>query len=251
MSPRQVDLQTLHNREQILLDAAMDLIMKQGVEGLTMDKLVREVPYSKGTVYGHFSGKEDLLLAICNRGMDLLGGLFERARQFEGTSRERILAIHFSYLLYSRLYPMMFMLVITAKSPGVTEKASDRQREEHRQLEAKISGGIIAVIEQALADRECENPYQLTSEQIAFSNWSTAFGSISLLSKDFEQCSVRAQLDSEQALLNNINLLLDGLHWRPLFSEFDYNLTLQRFRSEIFAVEVEMLRAKGVELQPN
>ena len=249
MSPRQVDQQTLLDREQVLLDAAMDLIQKQGVEGLTMDKLVREVPYSKGTVYSHFIGKEDLLLALCNRGMGILVGLFERARQFEGNSRERILAVHFSYLLYARIYPMMFMLVISAKSPGVTEKASDKQREEHLKQEALLSGGIISVIQQALASGDCENPAGLEAEQIAFANWSTSFGSISLLSKDVERCGIRAEMLSEQALMTNINLILDGLCWRPLLSEFDLSETLQRLKAEVFAPEIELLKVQGEELQ--
>ncbi len=249
MSPRQIDSTTLLEREQALLDAAMLLIQQQGVEGLTMDKLVKQVSFSKGTVYGHFSGKEDLLLGLCNRGMRLLCGLFQRAQAFRGTTRERMLATHFAYLLYSRLYPMMFLLVITAKSPGVTEKASVRQREAHLQLEADLTTGIIRIIQQALADNDCLNPHRLAPEQIAFANWSSAFGSISLLSKDFEQCGIRAQMHSEQALLANINILLDGLAWHPLYAEFDYTETLNRLRTEIFAAEIAQLGTQGQVLQ--
>ncbi|MEH6579623.1 MAG: TetR/AcrR family transcriptional regulator [Amphritea sp.] len=249
MSPRQIDSSTLHEREQTLLDAALQLIQQQGVEGLTMDKLVKQVPFSKGTVYSHFSGKEDLLLGLCNRGMGILGKLFQRAGRFEGTTRERIIAINFAYLIYSRLYPMMFLLVISAKSPGVTEKASQRQRDIHLQHEADLTTGIISNIKQALADGECLNPLSLAPEEIAFANWSSAFGSIALLCKDIEQCGIRAQMQSEQALLANVNLMLDGLQWRPLFSEFDYSLTLQRLKTELFAAEVELLDAQGQALQ--
>ena len=249
MSPRQIDQSTLVERENVLLDAAMLLIKQQGVEGLTMDKLVKQVSFSKGTVYNHFTCKEDLMLGLCNRGMGLLGTLFTRAGKFEGTTRERIIAIHFAYLLYSRLYPMMFMLVISAKSPGVTEKASTRNREVHLQLEASLTTGIINIICQALTEGECSNPNNLAPEQIAFANWSSAFGTIALLSKDFEQCGIRAQMQSEQALLANVNLMLDGLQWQPLFSEFDYTQTLERLRCEVFAPEIELLAAQEQALQ--
>ncbi|MBQ0783375.1 MAG: hypothetical protein KBT66_03995, partial [Amphritea sp.] len=179
----------------------------------------------------------------------ILGALFMRAGKFEGTTRERIIAIHFAYLLYSRLYPMMFMLVISAKSPGVTEKSSTRNREMHLQLEASLTTGIISIISQALADGECNNPNNLAPEQIAFANWSSAFGTIALLSKDFEQCGIRAQMQSEQALLANVNLMLDGLQWQPLFSAFDYTQTLDRLRSEVFAPEVGLLDAQEQALQ--
>ncbi|WP_432472875.1 TetR/AcrR family transcriptional regulator [Amphritea sp. HPY] len=244
MSPRYVDPEILQERENILLDQALLLLQQQGVEGLTMDKLVKQVPFSKGTVYGHFSGKEDLLLGLCNRGMGIMCSLFARAAAFEGSSRDRMLAIHFAYLLYSRLYPMMFMLVITAKSPGITEKASEKQRAAHLQLEARLSGSIITTIEQGLSGQECMNPGNLSIEQIAFANWSAAFGSIALLSKDIEQCGVRAQLQSDQALITNISLLLDGLQWRPLMSEFDYSLTLERLKTGLFAAEMEELNAR-------
>jgi len=245
MSPRQIDQNTLQEREQVLLDAAMLLIQRQGVEGLTMDKLVKEVPFSKGTVYNHFSGKEDLMLGLCNRGMRILRSLFTRALTFDGSSRERIVVMHFAYLLYSRLYPMMFLLVISAKSPGVTEKASERQRGDHLQLEADISGGIIAAIEDGLANGECVNPAGLKPEQIAFANWSTAFGSISLLSKDIEQCGIRAQLQSEKAMLTNIHLILDGLQWHPMSTEHDFTSILERAKAELFSKEIVALNAMG------
>ena len=245
MSPRKIDSQTRQDREQELLDAAMKLISDQGVEGLTMDKRVGAVPYSKGTGDGHFSGKEDLLLGLCNRGMALLISMFKRAELFEGATRERLLAWLFGYQLYARLYPMFFMLVITAKSPGVAEKASERQREKHIQLQAALSGGLLGLIQQALESGECGNPLNMTAEQIAFANWSASFGSISLLSKGADKCNIRADLMLEESLLMNVSLVLDGLNWSPLSSEFDYNPVLERIRREIFADEVEALRAQN------
>lgn len=242
MSPRKINSQTRDEREEELLDAAMMLIGAQGVEGFTMDKLVVAVPYSKGTVYGHFSGKEDLLIGLCNRGMSLLTGMFKRADTFHGTSRERLLAWIFGYQLFARLFPMYFMLVITAKSPGVAEKASERQRARHVQLQGVLSSGLLGLIEQALASGDCENPLKMSSEQIAFANWSASFGSISLLSKGADQCNIRAGLQVEESILTNVSLILDGLKWSPLSSEFDYASTLQRIRSEVFAPEVEALR---------
>lgn len=243
MSPRKINLQTREQREEELLNAAMKLISEQGVEGLTMDKLVSAVPYSKGTVYGHFSGKEDLLLGLCNRGMAILISMFRRAESFEGATRERLQAWLFGYQLYARLYPMFFMLVITAKSPGVAEKASERQRDKHIQLQAMLSRGLLGLIQQALESGECANPLDMTAEQIAFANWSASFGSISLLSKGADECNIRAGLPLEESLMSNVSLVLDGLQWRPLSSEFDYNLTLERIRSEVFADEVAALSA--------
>ena len=147
--------------------------------------------------------------------MALLVSMFKRAGSFEGVTRERLLAWIYGYQLYARLYPMFFMLVITAKSPGVAEKASERQLEKHIQLQALLSGGLLGLIQQALETTECGNPLNMTAEQIAFANWSASFGSISLLSKGADRCNIRAGLELEESLLANVCLVLDGLNWRP------------------------------------
>ena len=54
-------------REQQIIDAAIGLIQLQGIENLTIDKVVAKVPYSKCTIYKYFLGKEYILLAISNQ----------------------------------------------------------------------------------------------------------------------------------------------------------------------------------------
>ena len=94
-SPRLPDGSTLKEREQKILTVAIILIQRFGIENLTMDKVVAQLPFSKGTVYKHFIGKEDLLLAINNYAIDVLSDLFYRAYKFDGGSRERMLLLNF------------------------------------------------------------------------------------------------------------------------------------------------------------
>ena len=242
MSRGRIGQQTLMAREKLLLNAAMDIIMADGVEGLTMDKLVLDVPYSKGTVYGHFINKEDLLLALCNRGLVLLGRMLARAGLFDGNSREQVIALSFAFMLYSQIYPLMFMLIISAKSPGLMEKASTKYREEYLQLETNLSSGITGIIQQALTNGDCENPAGLDVKSIVFAIWSTSFGSITLLSKDVEQCSIRSKMFIEQALVININLILDSLHWHPFLSGIELSGILNRLKIEVFSTEIDMLK---------
>ena len=48
-------------REQLILDAARNIINQEGWEHLTMERVAAAVEYSKGTVYNHFSSKEDVV----------------------------------------------------------------------------------------------------------------------------------------------------------------------------------------------
>ncbi len=57
----------IRQREAYLLDVARKMLMEHGFSGLSMDRLAEATEYSKGTVYQHFSTKEDLVAALAVR----------------------------------------------------------------------------------------------------------------------------------------------------------------------------------------
>ena len=116
MPPRYIDEAALQARETIILDQALVIIRAQGIVGLTMDKLVAKVSYSKGTVYNHFSSKEDVLAGLCNRNMRSVLTLFIRAAAIDACARDRMTAICFAYMLSVLLSPQHFALVMNAKT---------------------------------------------------------------------------------------------------------------------------------------
>lgn len=75
------------------LDAAQHLIARHGVQGTSMNQIVRASGLSKGAIYGHFASKADLVIALQSRILE--GRLSETALHFQsGTSaRERILRL--------------------------------------------------------------------------------------------------------------------------------------------------------------
>src|SRR5690348_11406316 len=54
-------------REQEILQAARDVFAERGFEKASIDDIAERVGIGKGTVYLHFAGKEDLLLALMRR----------------------------------------------------------------------------------------------------------------------------------------------------------------------------------------
>lgn len=55
-----------------LLDAADRLLMQYGYEGMNMNMLAKEAGYSKATVYVYFSGKDEIVRALCIERLKLL-----------------------------------------------------------------------------------------------------------------------------------------------------------------------------------
>lgn len=246
--PKLLDEAALTERELQIINSAVLLIQKNGIENLTMDKVVAQVPFSKGTVYKHFIGKEDLLLAISNYSIELLGELFYRAYQFKGCARSRMLLLNFSYLIYAMLYPALFQCVMCAKSPNVVAKSSEKHINEHDRLEIKLMTSIHGIVEDGISDGSLVPPMFMDIQQICFSNWSMAYGAITLLSGEVDECSGRTSLIVERELFNHSNLLHDGMGWQPLTKDGNHGKELEKALEELFSEELRQIKAKGREL---
>jgi len=246
--PKLLDEAALKERELYIINSAVLLIQKNGIENLTMDKVVAQVPFSKGTVYKHFISKEDLLLAIGNYATELLADLFYRAYQFKGGARSRMLLLNFSYLIYAMLYPALFQTALCAKSPNVVGKSSDKNITESERLEVKLMTSIHGIVEDGLKDSTLSLPFNMDIQQLCFSNWSMAYGTITLLSGEVEECSGRTSLIVERELFNISNMLHDGMGWKPLTKEKSYCTELKMALSALFSEELVKIKAAGREL---
>ena len=245
MTPRLLNEDALQAREAQIIDVAISLIARHGIENLTMDKVVSQVPFSKGTVYKHFLGKEDLLLAISNHAIELLSELFSRAFIFQGCTRERMLLANFSYLIYAMLHPELFQSSMCAKAPNVLGKSSAERIKQQEQLEKKLMASIFSIFEEAIAKKTLVIPDYMDMQQLCFANWSMAYGTIALLSEEVEQCSGRTNLVVERELFNQCNLLFDGLRWQPLTRDKMHCNELKIALEQVFPAEIEQLKQKG------
>jgi AcrR family transcriptional regulator len=247
MAPKHIDEQGLIAREQDIIDASIALIDRYGIESITMDKVVAAVPYSKGTVYKHFLGKEDLFLAIGNHAIKIMHDLFSRSAQYQGGTRERMLLSNISYLIYAILHPTLFKSMQCAKSPSVYGRSSPQRLEEQTLLESRVMATMSGIIEDAEKEGQFVLPAHMTRQQVCFSTWTIGFGTISLLAEDLEQCSASSGLVVERELLNQYNVLLDGYQWVPLSVDKDYEAALKLAVQSVFPKELILLKSKGRE----
>jgi len=230
-------------REEELVDLALEIIEEFGFAGLTLEKLTACSAYSKGTIYNHFISKEDCLSALCQRTVASILGLFEKAASYDGNMREKSLAVHFAYQLYARYQPISFMVVLSSKAPGVRDKTSGKRCELMDEMERKINHFSDSMFKEALA-QGCIKNTAVEIETLTFANWAMSFGTNALMCSAEEAVAV-SRLNPETLLLNNINILLDGLGWQPLSTEFDYHKTWQKLETEFFAEEIQQLKQQS------
>jgi len=245
MSPRITSPATLEERESHILQATADLLEEIGPGSLTVDKVVARVPYSKGTVYNHFSCKEDLLVALCTHKLADLKQLFIRASAYNGTARERILAIHAAYFLYALQSPAQAMAILYTKTPDLESKVSPERLEKLFECDTELLGIGIGILEEARNNGDLVLAPHINMHQIAFGSWAIAFGTIALLSNMIEPCPIASGLILDKEYFNNVNVMLDGHGLKPLSSEHNPQASIRKILETAFTPEVEALQKKG------
>ena len=230
------------NAETIYIDGLVETIKRRVLKGsgfawVPQTAVAAELEYSKGTIYNHFSSKEDCLAAFCVRGMSQLRGLFQRALTFNGTPREIALAIHFAYRLHLQLNPTVCMALVTARTPSFAEKTSPERSQQMKTIDGELFSMAFKVIDDAIKAGELELREDLPEIVITFLNWSMSYGINMLANTGFDH-SVSDYLEERNIALVGANVLMDGLGMTPLSKDWDYARTWQRIADEIFAEDI-------------
>lgn len=220
-------------RETLFLQIARDIIRHEGIPALTMERIAELTEYSKGTVYKHFTCKEDLLCSLCSEALTYLLELTDHMASFEGRPRQRLMIVALAYQAFMARFPEQFDLLLTFRNADLRSKASSERLAQVDQNDHTLMGQIAAQIQTAINIGDLTLPEGASIDDICFGAWSLSFGLLSLTqAKELSQ-ALKHLLPDQQALLLHLNALLDGYGWRPLSSEHDYQETLVRAQAHL------------------
>ena len=82
--------ETLEERREQILQAALTCFSRKGYHQTTMDDIVHEAGLSKGGVYWHFGSKKELFLALFEPFMDATEQIMLTAMESGSTAREKL-----------------------------------------------------------------------------------------------------------------------------------------------------------------
>lgn len=222
-------------RENLFLETARQIIRHEGFHALTMEKIAAETEYAKGTIYKHFTNKEDLILALCSQGLAYLVGLCEEMANFPGKPREKLAIVATAYQLYSSKFPEEYDLIMEARSGNLREKASQERIQATDEQDGRLMLLIHGQIEAAIAQGDLTLPPGINNDDICFGLWSMSFG-VSVLQQAHDLLiNLDIALD-ENLLSKHLTFLLDGYNWRPLSNEQDYFAVLQQAQQHLLSV---------------
>ena len=227
-------------REALILDVARGMLLESGYLGLHMDRIAEATEYSKGTIYQHFSCKEEVMIALCIQNVEKQVGLFERAALFRGRSRERLSAIAEAFEIFVQLYPQHFQITQIIFNASIRDKTSAERQAHLQRSSDRLTATMTGIIRDAIAQGDLQLPPWSSPEILTFGLWSMAFGAHVLMAADKPHDALGIE-EAREALYSNYHALLDGLGWRPLTRDWDYQKTFERIRREVFADEYRQL----------
>lgn len=108
---------------QLILDAARELFVRDGVEAVTMREIAKRIEYTPTAIYHHFQDKHALLSELCGQDFRRLAQAFQRIGRIEDPV-ERILRIGQAYIQFGLENPSHYrFLFMTAQATDTAPKA--------------------------------------------------------------------------------------------------------------------------------
>lgn len=160
-------------REKIL-DAALEVFAKEGVEGVTMRALADAIEYTPPVIYAHFRDKDAIIQELCYRQLRTLAKAFAAFRTLDPV--ERLRRIGHVYVDFAVKHPSHFrFLFLTAhvyrKDDEEIAKDDPRQNA-YAFLRQTAEEGLAA---------DVFRPEYTDAEEIAQICWASAHGLVALV----------------------------------------------------------------------
>lgn len=170
----------LQRRVDLILQVGRELLLKSGYRGLTMTRIAELTEYSKGTIYQHFSCKEEIAHKLAAKSTENLVELLLRVQSYPGGSLLKLGLVAEAMFLFYRLYPVEFSLLSTIRSKAVRERISAQQYTELESLERAAIDIVKEIISEGVEDKELELQEALSPGELAFGIWFMIYGALNL-----------------------------------------------------------------------
>lgn len=193
------------NLRQALVEAALDLITRQGPTGFTLSEAAKQAGVTPAAVYRHFEGREQLIAEAARQGYEIFADLMQYAYDkgqpsalaaFEATGR--------AYLAFARQYPGHYIAMFES---GVSV---------NRDADLALAAGRArAVLENAARDL-CQHipPHQRPPASMFSAHiWAMSHGVVELYARNSP--GTASPFSPEDLLESGIGIYLRGLGLIP------------------------------------
>jgi AcrR family transcriptional regulator len=224
----------IQEREASILKVVRRMLLEGGYLRLSMDAVASELEYSKGTIYNHFPCKEEIIIALAIETMHVRSEMFERAALQPGRPRIRLAGIGVAAEVFVQNHPEHFRVEQLIRCASIWDKTSEKRRQAMQQSEQRCIGIVGGLIRDGIAQGDLTLPDDLAPEDLVFGLWSQTFGAYSIITTS-QSLQENGVADPYRAVLQNINMTLDGYGWQPLSTDYNYFELFDSLRENLFA----------------
>lgn len=223
-------------RIQEVILIAENIIAMKGMRNLALQEIIDKSTMSRGTFFKQFPNKETVLTYLAIAGLNYWNELIARAHNFTGLSREKMIVLHVTQVLCSRLRPYQYAAIFEANNimnrsavlPEINVIFDDRIKI----IIHVIQGFIKQAIE---VEKSLTSPHSyLDIEDLAFFVWSSRYGA-SCSSLNFQISKKEGDLNQKYKIFTQV--ILDSLGWKPLSNELNYDRVLNNLLTTYYNKE--------------
>jgi len=213
-------------REELILRVALSLLKESGLNGLTMQAIANLTEYSKGTIYQHFTCKEDVLAKLVIHCGQRLIALIDLALDNSEGLRHKVVMVSWAFFINAELESETAGLVSMVKSPEFQTKISESQQKAISVIDQSILSRVIGLFTQQS---------DISADKVkvgAFGWWAMKWGVQDVLVNDWEMSRLGFD-DPKRYFFESLHVFLDGLGVQRDSISHDFE-TVQAHAKQIF-----------------
>jgi len=159
-----------------ILDAARELFVTEGYEGVSMRKVAEKIEYSPTAIYVHFADKNDLFRELCHEDYARLAQVFQSS-SMSTDPIERLKQIGAIYMEFGLRNPNHYKFMFMTPHPPHEPDEVDREMMGNPEKDAYAF--LKWAVQQAI-DAGCFREEMRDAEVISQTLWASVHGVISL-----------------------------------------------------------------------
>jgi AcrR family transcriptional regulator len=159
-----------------MLDAARELFVTEGYEGVSMRRVAEKIEYSPTAIYVYFADKEELFRELCHQDYARLAAVFQSSLM-SSDPIERLRQIGAIYVDFGTRYPNHYKFMFMTVHPPC--EPDDEDREIMGNPERDAYAFLRWAVQQAI-DAGCFREEIRDAELVSQTLWASVHGVISL-----------------------------------------------------------------------
>ena len=203
-------------REAAIIQSALSLYMEKGFLDLKMSEVAKAAGFSMGTVYSHFSSKEDLLLGCAITMARMTETVFQQTLASSVSAMEQLLTLKIAIWICDARDPHRYFLRQLAMTPDIWQRASAARVHELNDIYYALSEMVADLIRKMIQQN---SSFTESSEEavndILMGIWCLGEGLFQIRMSGFGLKQQALQKDSGFSLLTtNLIKYLQGWGWQ-------------------------------------